>query len=88
MYKLIEKVPFSSSMQIQKEKTLKENETNMLVFSGKHKNKNVEKIEQKQKDHILKVKINNFNFDMQIDSVSNAYTKKFPGTHQKANFTK
>ena len=43
-----------------------ENETKMQVFS----NKNVEKIEQKEKDIILKVKINNFNLDMQMDTGS------------------
>ena len=49
---------------------IEENETNMQVFSVKSKNKNVEKIEQKKKDIILKVKINNFNLDMQMDTGS------------------
>ena len=44
-----------------------ENEANLEVFSVKNKIKNVEKIEQKKKDIILKVKINNFNLDMQMD---------------------
>ena len=36
-----------------------ENENNVEIFSVKNKNKNVEKIQQKKKDTILKVKINN-----------------------------
>ena len=42
----------------------------MQVFSVKTKNKNVEKIEQKKKDITLKVKINNFVLDMQMDTGS------------------
>ena len=42
---------------------VEENGTKMEVFSVKNKNKNVEKIEQKKKDIILKVKINNFDLD-------------------------
>ena len=42
----------------------------MEVFSVKNKNKNVEKIEQKKKDIIVKIKINNFNLDMQMDTGS------------------
>ena len=42
----------------------------MEDFLVKNKNKNVEKIEQKKKDIIRKVKINNFNLDMQIDTGS------------------
>ena len=49
---------------------VEENETNMEVFSVKNKNKNVEKIEQKKKDIILKVKINNFDLDIQMDTSS------------------
>ena len=41
----------------------------MEVSFVKNKSKNVEKIEQK-KDIILKVKINNFDFDMQTDTGS------------------
>ena len=51
-------------MQIQKER-VEENKTNMEVFSVKNKNKNVEKL-NKRKDIILKVKINNFDLDMQM----------------------
>ena len=40
----------------------------MQVFSVK--NKNVKKFEQKKKDTILKVKINNFDLDMQMDTGS------------------
>ena len=40
----------------------------MEVFSVKNKNKNVEKIEQKKKDIMSKVKINNFDLDMQMDT--------------------
>ena len=47
---------------------VEENETNMEVFSVKNKNKNVGKIEQKKKDITLKVKINNLDLDMQIDT--------------------
>ena len=48
---------------------VEKNETDMQVFSVKNKNKNVEKIEKK-KDIILKVKINNFDMDTQIDTGS------------------
>ena len=69
-YKLLKKEPFSSSKQIQKKNVerVEENETNMEVFSVK--NKNVEKIEQKKKDIILKVRLNNFDLDMQMDTAS------------------
>ena len=49
---------------------VKENETNMEVSSVKNKNKNVEEIEQKKKDIMSKVKINNFDLDMQMDTGS------------------
>ena len=52
LYKLLKKKNFSSSMQIQKEKMLKElkkKKNNMQVFSVQNKNKNVEKTEQKKK---------------------------------------
>ena len=39
----------------------------METFQEKNKNKNVEKTEQKKKDIILKVKINNFDLYMQMD---------------------
>ena len=42
----------------------------MKVFSVKKKNKNVEKIERKKKDIIIKVKVNNFDLDMQMDTGS------------------
>ena len=42
----------------------------MEVFSVENKNKNVEKIEQKKKDCILKVKIYNFSLNMQKDTGS------------------
>ena len=42
-----------------------ENETNMDIFSVKNKNKITEKNEQK-KELLLKVKINNFDLDMQM----------------------
>ena len=43
----------------------------MQVFSVKNKNKNVEKkIEEKKKDFLLKVKIKNFDLDMQMDTGS------------------
>ena len=42
----------------------------MQVFSVKNKNKKVEKIEQKKKEIILKVKINNFDLDIQMDTGS------------------
>ena len=42
----------------------------MEVFSVKNKNKNVEKIKQKKKEIILKVKINNFDLDKQMDTGS------------------
>ena len=41
---------------------------NTKFFLLQNKNKNVEKIEQKKKDIILKVKINNFDLDIQIDT--------------------
>ena len=61
----------------------------MEVFSVKNKSKNIEKNELKKKD-ILKVKINNFNLDMQMNTGSEVtlYTNKFLGRHWKANFTK
>ena len=40
----------------------------MEVFSVKNKNKNVEKIDQKKKDIILKVKINKFDLNMNTGS--------------------
>ena len=49
---------------------MEENQTNIEVISVKKKNKNVEKNEQKKKDIILKVKINNFDLDMQMDNGS------------------
>ena len=49
---------------------VEDNETNMEVFSVRNKNKNVEKIEQKKKDIILKVKINKFDLDMQMNTGS------------------
>ena len=40
----------------------------MEDFSVKNKNKNIEKIEQKKKDILLKVKISNFDLDSQMDT--------------------
>ena len=48
-------------------KTLKENETNMQVFTVKKK-KEHKKIKQKKKDFVLNVIINNFDLDMQLDT--------------------
>ena len=45
---------------------VEENETKMEDFSVKNKNKNIEKVEQKKKDIIQKVKINNFDSDLQM----------------------
>ena len=58
LYELLKKEPFSSSMQIQKEKRWKSwrKRNQYGVFS-------VKKIEQKEKDFILNVKINNFDLD-------------------------
>ena len=58
--KLLKKEPFSSSMQIWKKslERVEENETTMQVFSIKNKN------------IMLKVKINNSNLDMQMDTGS------------------
>ena len=77
-------------MQIQKEKCRKSwrNETNMEVFfSKKQKRECGENWTEEKKGIILRVKINNFDLDMQMDT-GNAYTKKFLGTYWKANFTK
>ena len=49
---------------------VEENKTNMEVFSLKNKNKNEEKIEQKKEDIMSKVKVNNFDLDMQMDTGS------------------
>ena len=51
----------------------------MEVFSVKNRNKKVEKIEQKKKDILLKVKMNNFDLDMQMDkgSEETLITKSF-----------
>ena len=55
----------------------------MEVFSVKNENKNIEKIEQKKKDIILKVKIEQLRFGYAIGyrQGGNTYTKKFLGTH-------
>ena len=72
LYKLLKKNHFQAVRQFPKKNVerVEENETNMEVFSIKNKNKNVEKIELKKKDIILKVKINNFDLDMQMDTSS------------------
>ena len=74
LYKLLKEEPISSSVQTQKEKTLKELKKMKLIwkfFSKKTKQKQEgKKIEQKKKDIILKVKINNFDLDMQMDTGS------------------
>ena len=51
----------------------------MEVFSVKNKNKNIEKIEQKKKDIILKVKIEQLRFGYAngYRQGGNTYTKKF-----------
>ena len=48
----------------------------MKVFSVQNKNTIAEKIEQKKKDLILKVKINDFDLDMQMSTCSEV-TKYF-----------
>ena len=72
MYKLLKKNHFQAVCKFKKKNVerVEENEINMEVFSVKNKNKNVEKIEQKKKDIILKVKINNFDLDMPMDASS------------------
>ena len=67
LYKLLKKNHFQAVCKFKKKKIerVEENKTNMEVFSVKNKNNNVEKIEQKKKDIIIKVK-NNFNLDMQM----------------------
>ena len=56
-------------------------------FQKKQKeNKNVEKIEQKKKDIILKVKIDNFDLDIQMDTGSEVAL--IPKKLWIANFTK
>ena len=70
---------------------VEENEINMEIFSVKNKNKEIEKIEQKKKDIILKVKINNFDLDMQMDTGSEVtLIPKIFWEHigKKANFMK
>ena len=58
----------------------------MKVFSVNN-NKNVEKIEQKKKDIILKVKINNFDLDMQMDTSSEVMLiPKLSGNALKSQF--
>ena len=52
----------------------------MEVNSVKNKNKNVEKIERKKKDIILKVKINHFDAN-EYRQWGNTYTQKFLWTH-------
>ena len=49
---------------------VEQNETNIEVFSVKNKNKDVEKLEQKKKYIILKVKINSFDLKMRIGTGS------------------
>ena len=49
-------------------KKLEENETNMEIFSVKNKNKNVENLNRRKKNIILKVKIKNFYLHMQMDT--------------------
>ena len=64
-------------MQIQKEKRWKSWRTRNQygsLFSKKQK-KNTEKIEQKTKDIVLKIKINNFDLDFQIDTGSEVMLK-------------
>ena len=47
---------------------VEENKTNMEVFSVKDKNKKVEKLNKRKKTFIIKVEINNFDLDMQMDT--------------------
>ena len=92
LYKLLKKNHFPAVCKFKKKNVerVEENQTNMEVFSVKNKNKNVEKIEQKKKDSILKVKINNFDLNMQMDTGSEEtfIPKEFLRMHWKANFTK
>ena len=72
LYKLLKKEPFSSSNQIQKEKCWKSwrkrNQYGSL-FSKKQKQECRKKL-NRSKNIILKVKINNFDLDMQMDTGS------------------
>ena len=74
MCKLLKKNHFPAVCKFKKKsiERVAENETNMEVFSVKNKIKNVKKkkIGQKKKDIILKIKINNFDLHMQVDTVS------------------
>ena len=93
LYKSLKKNNFLAVCKFKKKNVerAEENQTNIKVFSVKNKNKNVEKIEQKKKDIILKVSTNQqiwFGYANGYRKWGNAYTKKFLGTHWKANFTK
>ena len=73
LYKLLKKEPFSNNMQIQKEKNWKswrKRNKYASLFSKKQKQKCRKKIEEKKKDFLLKVKIKNFDLDMQMDTGS------------------
>ena len=60
----------------------------MEVFSVKNKNKNVEKIEQKEKQNVIvKVKINNFGLDRQMATSSEVtLIPKFSGDALESQF--
>ena len=70
LYKLLKRNHFQAVCEFKKKNVegVEENETNIEVFSVKNKNKNVEKNWTEEKDIILKVKINNFDLDMQMDT--------------------
>ena len=73
LYKLLKKELFSSSMQIQKEKRWKiwrkRNQYGSL-FSKKQKQECRKKLNGRKKKILLKIKINNFDLDMQMDTGS------------------
>ena len=71
--KLLKKNRFQVVCKFKKKNVerVKENETNMKVFSVKEQKEEYrKKIEQKKKEIILKVKINNFDLDVQMDTGS------------------
>ena len=70
---------------------IEENQTNMESLFSKKTKQGYRKIEQKEKDLILKVKISiiyRFWYANGYWQFGNAYTKKFLGMYWKANFTK
>ena len=73
LYKLLKKNHFQEVCKFKKKNVerVEENETNTEIFSVKNNNKNVEKDWTQEKRHYTKkVKINNFDLDMQMDTGS------------------